>query len=355
MKSKQVSKLFTYKKPNIVIVGGQKIRRKFPDIEDHYNLELRFTQNPQLEKVLDSQTICIIVDEEMIKLTTKKELTRLLKSTPHLPIFYIARSFRSPQFYKDLYEKGLQGVLNWPADSKIFHDLIIESLKPQKGFKGKSKGDEKLAKQVKAHLILNLEKPKVDVYVIKGNVFLVGKVKSLYEKEMIRSESIKVLGVRNVLTEHLLVKKRTDITDRELERKLKMYIGNVAKRGKKALSVKVKDKVVTLIGSATSLSHLLSIEEFAMKQPGVVKVKRQISLSPTESRQNTKKAKALEKKIKNIFSGVKYISVRIFGHYVEVSGTVKFKEDKNLVEKFVLQSLPVTRVINKLYVAAKNA
>jgi hypothetical protein len=130
-----------------------------------------------------------------------------------------------------------------------------------------------------------------------------------------------------------------------------MYIGNILGQNKKSISVKVKDKVISLVGSASNQADILDIEEFSMKQPGVKNVIRLLKYSPSLVKKNVKKARHLEKKINYLFDGVKFVSINIYGEFAEVAGTVNTKADKVLVEKYIFKTLTVNKIINKLFVS----
>ena len=344
--------LYSYKVPNIIIVGDKKIRKKVHNIEKNFNISLIFTDAENLLDTINSKTIAILVDEEKVKSKLKHFLIEILTEHIDLPVFFLSRTNRKPNFYVELYEKGLVGAINWPSESRVLHDLVIECLRPHPAAIGKTKGDEKLSKIIKSHLILSGNHKKVKVKVIDGFVFLEGSVKSLYDQHSVAKESAKVLGVKKVITKNMEVKSYKNITDKEIERKIKMYIGNILGDSKRSLTAKVKDKVVKIIGAAANHGDVFDIEKFAMKQIGVKRIIRKVKYRPSLVSKNVKRAKLLENRVKNIFSGVKYISIHIYGEYVEVSGTIKSNADRVLVESYLLQVLPVKRVVNKLFIGS---
>jgi osmotically-inducible protein OsmY len=341
---------FTYKMANIIIVGNKKIRPKISDLEKNFNIMLLFTEANMLSEIINSKTIAIIVDENEVSPKDKSYLETLLSKYIILPIFYLSRTVKKSNFYTSLYSKGLQGVINWPKEAKSLHHLVIESIRPHPIASGRSKGDKKLADMVKSHLVLNGNYKSIKVKVIEGFVFLEGSVKSLFEKELIESECSKVLGVKRCISKNIKVRESKKTTDKELVTKIKMYIAHILGDKKRSMSVKVKNKVVTLVGSSSNNNDILNIEEFAMKQLGVQDVIHLVKLAPSLVVKNVKKAKFLELKIKEVFDGVKYITISIYGEYAEVSGTVRFLADKVLVEKYLLKTLPLKRIVNKLYI-----
>ena len=342
--------LYTYKVPNIVIVGNKEIRKKIQDIEKNFNLVLVFTEPKDLEESINANTIAVIIDEKEVKSKLKQYVMAVLGAYKMLPIFYLSRSVKRHNFYKDFYEQGLQGIIKWPSEAKVLHNLIIESLKPHPKAVGKSKGDARMADLIKSHLILNGNYKGIRVKVIEGFAFLEGRVRSLYDKRLIERESSKVLGVKKVISKNIKIKDFKKVTDKELERKIKMYIGNILGSKKRSLSVKVRNKIVTLMGAASYLGDVLDIEKFAMKQAGVKEIVRLVKYQPSLVLKNTKRAKFLEQKIKKLFDGVKHVSISIYGELAEVSGMVKIKADKALVERYLLQVLPVKKIVNKIFV-----
>ncbi len=345
--------LYSYKVPNIVIVGGKEIRRKIQEIERNFNILVIFSDVDQLEETVNPLTIAIIVDEKHVKFKLKVYLDALLEFYTTIPIFYLSREDKRPSFYTALYQRGLQGVIKWPKESSILHALLIESLRPHPKATGKSKGDRMLSEMVKSHLVLNGNYKGISVKVIEGFVFLQGKVKSLHDKEIIKVESSKVLGVKRVISRNIEVKPLKKLKSKELERKIKMYIGNVLGGQKRSLSVKVKEDTVTLSGAASNHTSIVDIERFINKQGGVRDVITDVKYGASAVRKNVKKAKQLENEIKSFFDGAKYISISIYGEFAEVSGTVKTYNDRATIERYILEVLPLKKLINKIFVTNK--
>lgn len=181
--AKTMLNLYTYQTPSIVIVGDKEIRRKIQNIEKDFNITLIFTEPIMLKESINPKTIAVIVDEKKVKPKAKQYMEKLLRSYKLLPVFYLSRSLKSSRFYATLYGQGLQGVINWPDEAKVLHDLIIESLRPHPKATGKSKSDEKLSGIVKSHLVLNGNYKSIKVKVIEGFAFLEGSVKSLFDKK----------------------------------------------------------------------------------------------------------------------------------------------------------------------------
>jgi osmotically-inducible protein OsmY len=352
-KTTKILNLYSYNVPNIVIVGKKEIRRKILNIEEDFNVFLVFSDPNDLLNLINKQTVAIIIDEKSVgnKITTY--LKAVLNTFKYLPVFYLSRTSKRSSFYSSLYRGGLQGAINWPEEASILHDLIIESLKPHSDTIGDNKGDKQLSEMIKTHLILVNNYKNIKVKVIAGFVFLEGSVKSLFDKRMIERESDKVLGVKKVISKDICVRNNNKITDREIERKIKMYAGNILGESKRTTLVKVKDKVVTLSGLASNHGDVIEVENFSMKQQGVKEVIRNIKYKPSVVLKNTKIVKSLEQKIKNIFEGAKHISLSLYGDYAEVSGFVKIRADRSLIQDYILQSLPVKKVINKLYIVEK--
>lgn len=190
---KPMTSLYSFKVPNIVIVGDKEIRRKINRIEQDFNLRLKFIEPEQLNDVIDSKTIAIIIDENKISPRFTKFLIDIVSDYKLLPTFYLSRSAQKANFYSALYQSGLHGVIDWPLEAPILHDLMIESLRPHPRATGNSKGDLKLSEMVKSHLVLNGKFKTLKVKVIEGFVFIEGSVKSLFEKETIENECSKVL------------------------------------------------------------------------------------------------------------------------------------------------------------------
>jgi osmotically-inducible protein OsmY len=111
--------------------------------------------------------------------------------------------------------------------------------------------------------------------------------------------------------------------------------------------------MLTLSGAVSTHNDVLDIERFAMKQPGVQEIVKRITFDSKLASLNVKKAKLLEAKIHALFEGVKYFSISLYSEYAELSGTVNTYVDRDLVEEYVLQVLPLKKVINKLFVTKR--
>lgn len=343
--------LFSFKRFNFVVVGSRRIKNKLEEIETQFNIEIKFCQVSELTENVDSKTLAIIVSEEAIRPQVKKYLTGILDNFGQVPTFFLSSSARKASFFQLLYEKGLAGAISWPMEGVVLHNLLIGTMKPQKNVVGKTKADLKLASMVKSQLILvNLGKG-LRIKAFEGVVFIEGVVSTINIAESIKREIINVLGVRQVVAGKLKIRVSRKTSDKELERRIKIYISNVLEFDKKSLGVKVKNGVVTLIGAINSLQDLLTVESFIKRQKGVQVVDRRVKFHPQLVSRKATKAKKLEKKLKDLFSGVKYLRINIFGEFVEVSGTVKFPKTKSLIEDFLFQELAVKKVINKIFVS----
>lgn len=345
------NEMYSYKSPNIVVLGKRNIQKTMMEFKDKYNLEFKFTSFDNLSEKINKNTVSIIIDENEIGEKPREFIESLLRKFKLLPIFYLSRSNQDAQFYKELYSKGLQGVIKWPSEAQVLFELLIESLKPHPNASGVCKADEMLSDMVKSHLMLIGDFEKIIVRVVDGNVFLSGRVRSLYEKRQLEFETSKVLGVKKIISNDLVVKKSKKISDKEIARKIKLYIGNTLGTQKRALGVRVKNKNVTLEGYVAEPKDILPIEEFAMKQASVQKISRNVNYRPSLVKRYTGKAKYLEGKIKNLFTGVKHVSIKLYGETAEVSGIVKAKALRSIVEKYLFQVLPVKKVINKIYIS----
>ena len=349
-KPRKALKVDNKKFPNIVVVGNADIRKKILSIEKKFALSLIFCGEEDYKKSINYNTIAIIVDEKEVTSKVKKFFKEFFVQYKFLPAFYLSRKQKSSNFYAELYGLGLQGAINWPKEAKVLAELLIEALKPHPKAIGNTKGDARLSKVIKSHLLLTGGPKSLKVKVIDGFVFLTGKVRSLSDKQLIHSECSRVLGVKKIILKDLKVSDSSNTTDKELERKIKMYMGNILGDKKRAVSIKVKNKIASLLGSVSNHDHVLSIEKFIMKQPGIQHIKREYKYLPSLVSKNTKKAKLIEEKVKKLFDGVKFISVTMYGDTAEISGTVKTHSDRILVEEYVLQSLPVRKLINKIFI-----
>lgn len=341
--------LYSHNAPNVVIVAGDDVKKNMPEVRSSFNLQTMYCNLKGLPHTVTENTIAIIMDEKMLKKGIVRNLDKVLSKYKFLPLFYLSRLEVSPRFYKVLYEKGVEGIINWPRDSKIVHELLIEVLKPHPKAMGKSRGDVRLSEVIKSHLLLEGEYQKVKVKVVDGYVMLEGTVKTLYDKKNIFERTSKILGVKKVLENNLVVKTKSEVTDKEIQRRIKMYMSTICGNRRKSLLVKAKKGTVTLFGAAANLEEIREIERFASKIPGVKKLDRQVEFRPALVKRNVERAKLLEQKLKDLFDGVEHISINLYGEFAEVSGMVKFNSDRILVEKYIQQVLPVRRIVNKIY------
>ncbi|MDA8793974.1 BON domain-containing protein [Bacteriovoracaceae bacterium] len=346
----KILNLYTYKKPSIVIIGKNNIRKSLPEFETNANVRVLICKPSELSDYTNHNTIAILIDEDIVSSHEADFLEHTLLNFRLLPVFLLSRTMKSAEYYKYLYDKGLQGVFQWPEQSEDLHDLIIESLKPHPKTFGKTKGDKKLASIVKSNLLLKGRFKNIKVKVIEGFVFLKGVVKSLAEKKYVERETSKIPGVKLPIVKNLEIKSKNKVTDKELERIINLYIGNTLGPKKRTLVAKVKKKIVTFKGAVEGQGEMIDIENFAMRQPGVKQINRNVRYMPSMVIENVHLAKRIEKRIKSMLDGVRHISIKIYGSFAEVSGVAQFNADKKLVEKYVLQMLPVTKVVNKVHI-----
>jgi osmotically-inducible protein OsmY len=267
-----------YSIPKVVVIGVKnKINNKI-DLDESFNVDFVFSDFNNVKQVIDHNSVAILVDENEIKSDIDLYLEKLLKNYQYLPIFYLAREKKRANFFKKLYEKGLHGVINWPDEAPILQQLLVESLKPHPKAIGESKGDRRLSDLVKSHINLFGNYHGIKVKVIDGFAFLEGVVKSLYDKRKMGDEVESVLGIKSAIIDNLKIRKFKNVTDQELERRIKMFIGHILAEEKRSMTVKVRDRVVYIKGSSKRQSDLLDIQEFAMKQQGVMSVKTDVKL-----------------------------------------------------------------------------
>lgn len=342
--------LFTYEKPTILVVGNEAVHKRLLDlqIEKRFNLSFIFTNQANVETLVNGRTVAIIIDEKSSISKSKGRVKQLLKDFKLVPVFYLSRQEKKPQFYQSLYENGLHGVINWPQESSVLYELIIESLKPKSNIQGKSEGEKRLAECIKAHIMMLGNYKSIEVKVIDGFVFLSGKIKTLFDKMEIQEEVSNILGVKKVIDKDLVVRKSRNVTDKEIERKIKLYMTGILDKSKRSVTVKVKDRIVKFMGVVEDKHELNLLERFAAKQNGVLGVVKNIKRKPGLVSKYAKQAKAIESRIRELFQGVRHVKVKIYGEYAEVTGTVKVKSTRGLIEKYILQALPVNKVVNKL-------
>lgn len=343
--------LFTYATQNIVIAGSERMRSKLLDVEKNFNVDLIFAHADDVEKAVNQQTIAIMVDERMARKVEYDLMQNLLSNYKLLPIFYLSRKTQKQAFYLKLYEQGVYGVIDWPSDAGELAGIVTEVLKPHENVLGKTKGDKQISKLIKAHIAFKTGLQKMKVKVIEGFVFLEGKVKSLYQKKLIEDEISDVLGVKKIITKDVNVVDTKSMTDHEIEREINVFCSKVLGPKKKSMSVRVEEGRVEIMGAAVDREDVAMIENYAMKLSGVKRVNLQVIYKPSMVARNINRAKLLEKRVKELFKGVKSISIKIYGDFAEVSGTAKIRADRALVERYLLQVLPVKSVVNKMYVA----
>lgn len=123
---------------------------------------------------------------------------------------------------------------------------------------------------------------------------------------------------------------------------------NIFAKDNKTIRLKVKNKVVTIQGSSTNHNDVLELEAFAQKQVSVQQVIRDVKYPSLLLSKNNKKAKALEAKIKLAFDDVKKLKITIYGEYAEVLGLVEKRSTKLAIHRFLLTTLAVRKVVNKI-------
>jgi len=342
-----VKNISNFSPSRIIIWGGPGIKESLLPIAMKFNISFVFADSiVDLKNKINSKTLAIVLDEKVIAL---KDLDKAV-TISDLPIYLLSKGFKRPSYYVRFYEKGVSAVIDWPREKSTLADFLLELTKPKKGISGNTTGDKKLANSVMSHLKVALGHKNIKVSVFDGFVFLSGKLNTMFQKEMIISDTSQVLGVKKIIHKNLIIKKSRE-TDKELERKIKLYAGSFLGKYKRSIAFKVKNNTLTLIGDVKSLEDLSKLLVFIKKQKGILKIYNKTKLRPSLAKKRVERAKLLEEKAKSIFDGVKFISVSIYENSAEVSGTVDFNSDKILVERYLLQMLPVLKVVNKLYVS----
>ncbi len=349
--SEKTLRKYSYKKPNIVIVGDSSLKDKFEGIEKKYNLDLIFTDLRGLPGAVQGETVAIILDEMKVSNNFEKTINNFVKNFGLFPLYYLSRTKKEESFFISLYSRGFRGVFAWPREQDQLVDLIIETMKAKKSVLGKTTADKKLGTMINAHLKLLGHYGKVKIKIIDGFVFLKGKVKNIFQKEKLEIETSRIPGVKKIISKNITVENDLINSKTELERKINFYISKKFGDLKKTISVKVENRTATLLGQAKSQKEMLKIADFTKKQTGIDKVICEVSFAPKKVKATVNRAKVFEAKVKRLFEGAKFISISLLGDKVEVSGTVKHKADRKLIESFLLQMLPVKTVTNKLYVS----
>lgn len=333
--------------PNIVIVGDKKIRFRLKKFEIMFNLALVFVELHQLKEVINPSTISVIFDEEKMENKSKEIIKKFIIEHIDMPVFFLSRFKKTANFYIDLYQFGVQGIINWPSEGLMLPDLLIEALRVHPKATGLNAGDAKLSKLVKSHIILLGDYRSVQIKVLDGFLFLKGEVSTLWEKNIIEKECIKILGVKKVISKDLIIKNQLNTTNQIILKAINDFIKLINNEKKQSIEVAVKDFIVTIKGTGPHRMDFLSVEEFAMKQAGVQKIKRVFEIHNLNAIEN-QKIKLLEKSVSLIFVGVRNITIKIFGKNAEVSGFVKLPADIGLIESYILKNLPIEKVFNKL-------
>ncbi len=345
----KVLDLQSHSRPNIIVVGKRDVMQEIGAMDKNLNLNFIFSNKDNLEALLNKKTISVMIDEKEVS-SDIHFISEVVQQFQLLPIFLLARNKHPDEFYQNLYAQGLQGVFDWPAEAENVTELLIESLKTHKNTVGKTRADKRLAEMVKSHLLMRNPLRGIKVKVIEGFVFLEGKVKSLYEKEVSLKEANKVLGVEKTITTDIKIINITHTTEQEIERKIRIFVKNLMPEMNRTIKAQVVDHKVILKGSISNKRILRKIVNFVSKQPGIMEVENQVRISKKLAKRNLGKVKKAEERVRNIFEGVKSISIRMYGESAEVTGIVSKNTQKHLVEKYVLQMLPVKKVLNKLSV-----
>lgn len=344
--------LYTYTTPNIVIVGDKKLRSKMNKFEQNFNVDLVFVKPKYLPKVIGKQTIAVVIDEKKLGRKSNVYTDKVLESYKMTPVFYLARKTKNENDIHLMYERGVYGVIDWPMQAEVLPNLIIEALKPHPKATGKSKGDFQLSEIVKTVLNIGGGYKNIEVKVIDGFVFLTGRVNSVFDKTLIEDQVSNILGVKKLITKDVRIEAELNISDQELERKITMFIGTHLSSDKRTLSAIVRNRRVKLMGAVKRQEDLEIIKRFAEKLPGIVEVINDAKITSAVVSKNSMMARKLEAKAKNLFEGVKQISIKLYGDFAEVSGVVSMKDDRKLIERYLLQVLPVKSVINKMSVTS---
>lgn len=342
--------LFDYRVPTFIVVGERRWLN-FTEIERNYNVEFKYATRENVIAHLDNYVVGIIVLEKALERGVKIPfLTELLKQNKYKPVYYIVEKPVDNPTARELYKHGMQGIYRRSNETRVLYESVVESLRPKKNIAAKNRIDKKIAQSVKTMLNISGLPKGLSVAVINGIVYIKGKVSSLYKKHLVENNASKVIGVKKVMLDGVDVKSKARVTDSELERKIKLYVGTLLGESKRSVLVSVKKKKVFLKGKVTKRAHIDDMIEFASKQPGVWHVYSDIKVDEKAAMKRSEKLQKLEEKILVLFEGAKHIVLNRYGNVLEVSGVVRYPFDRGLIEKYLVQTLDVTKVVNKLIV-----
>lgn len=338
---------------HILAVGGLNLKKRLLKALNTLAIDIKYAHQQDTRSKINENTVALIIDEEVVDHTIKDFISSICIDYKFLPVFYLNRTRKEAGFHKDLYSLGVMGVFNWPVKDKLLLDVVTETLKPHPNASGYLNGDKNLANMLKSKIMV-LDERYQNIQIKSKNmvVSLKGKVPTLYDRALIMNEVAASPGLTELKTRALKVKSDKKVTDREIQRKIKVQLGILLGEEKKNIIVKVKRSKVFLIGTTSDYEKTLSLKEFVMKLDGVKSVEQKIILDPDLTQKRVKKIKSIENKVKNVFKGVRHISISLFGDFLEISGVVGVKEDKKLIENYLIQSLDASRVSNQLIVSS---
>lgn len=344
-------KLFEFQPFEILVISNDEIKLSLQESMKNQNFEIISTSIREFSDCINDRTLVAIIDERKLNQFDHVDFLNSFVSKNLIPILYLGTKSRSDSFYQKLYQKGFAGALRWPDDMAQIQSIILALLKTKYDYDGKTTSDRRLSRFVKTYLRSTERIKNLKVYVENGFAFISGQTKNLFDKNFVRRLMHRVGGVENFNLEEVKIKNDSYIADKDLEREIKVFISQHLGITKKAVRVRVKNKHVFLSGTVLDSGSIVDLERFILKQIGVKSIKNEVYVNPRKTKEHTFMAKRVEERIKSLFDGVKYISVSLNDKTAEVSGTVNLFEQRKLVENYILQVLPVRKVVNKIYVS----
>ena len=338
--------LYTFTKNNIVIVGNKSLRNRIGFLESNYNIKLYFATFETLGLFVNDCTVALVVDEIKLKKLTRNALEKFVLDTKNISRFFLSRKKHSKQFYSMLYEIGFEGALRWPADSEILVDLIIKTLKIGKSSLDQSNADKNLSISVKGHLKLLNIKGNIQVNSNQGYVYLSGVVADLFTREQAIEHSKTVLGVKNVSSDKLKVKK-IFIDKTNIKKNFNLFLINTFGR-KGDLSIKISGSIITLKGKVPKGFNIQNVVRFLKQQKGISKIIVNQHFNKSNKRREIELR--IEKYIGTLFESIRSVKVVAYSNIIELYGICLSHSQKMSLESFVQNLEPNMKVLNKLSV-----
>jgi len=175
----------------------------------------------------------------------------------------------SDQLADMLYGAGVQAVVGWPHEARVFPRLLVDCLAAHQVRGVPENADRALERVVVSHLkLLTFDSSRVSVRARGGTVRLSGFIRTLWEKRQVVRAATDVTGVRAVSTDTLRVG-RSALADHVVLRRVREALSAYPGVEESTLSPTVHNGYVTVAGAVGQKADPERIRDVVARVRGV--------------------------------------------------------------------------------------